>query len=51
MNSGLSIVFSRKAVVGETFIRNLSNILKSIVGIDANQLYPFSMCQDMPTGL
>ena len=26
-------------------------LCKSIVGVDANQLYPFSMCQDMPTGL
>ena len=24
---------------------------KSIVGIDASQLYPFSMCQEMQTGL
>ena len=24
---------------------------KSIVGIDANQLYPYAMCQDMFTGL
>ena len=46
-----SIVFTRKAVVVEKFIRNPSNDCKSIVGIDASQLYPFSMCQDMPTGL
>ena len=51
MTGGPSIVFTRKAVVDETFIRNSSNICKSIVGIDASQLYPFSMCQDMPTGL
>ena len=48
---GPSIVFTRKAVVDETFVRKSSNICKSIVGIDASQLYPFSMCQPMPTGL
>ena len=46
-----SIVFTRKAIVDETFIRNSGNICKSIVGIDASQLYPLSMCQHMPTGL
>ena len=51
MNGGPSIVFTQKAVVDERYIRNSSNICKSIVGIDASQLYPFSMCQDMPTGL
>ena len=48
---GPSIVFTRKAVVDETFIRKSANICKSIVGIDASQLYPHSMCQLMPTGL
>ena len=51
MTGGPSIVFTGKAVVDETFIRDSSNICKSIVGIDASQLYPYSMCQDMPTGL
>ena len=37
--------------VDEAFIRDSSNVFKSIVGIDASQLYPYSMCQDMPTGL
>ena len=45
-----SIVFTRKAVV-ETLIRKFTNICKSIVGIDASQLYPYLMCQPMPTGL
>ena len=45
-----SIVFTRKAVVDETFIRKSANICKSTVGIDASQLYPYSMCQSMPTG-
>ena len=51
MVGGLSIVFTRKTVVDETFIRNSGNICKSIVGIDSSQLYPYSMCQPMPTGL
>ena len=51
MVGGPSIVFTRKAVVDETFTRNSRNICKSIVGIDASQLYPYSMCQPMPTGL
>ena len=48
---GPSIIFTRKAVVHETFIRKLSNLCKSIVCIDASQLYPYSMCQPMPAGL
>ena len=51
MTGGPSIVFTRKAVVDKTFIRDSSNICKSIVGIDARQFYPYSMCQDMPTWL
>ena len=48
---GPSIVFTRKAVIDETFIRKSTNISKSIIGIDASQLYPYSMCQPMLTGL
>ena len=48
---GPSIVFTRKAVVDRTFIRKSTNICKSIVGTDVSQLYPYSMCQPMPTGL
>ena len=51
MVGGPSTVFTRKAVVDETFIRISENLCKSIVGIDASQLYPYSMCQPMPTGL
>ena len=51
MFGGPSIVFRRKTVVNETFIRESSNLCKSIVGIDASQLYPYSICQPMPTGL
>ena len=51
MVGGPSIVFTHKAVVDETFVRKSSNLCKSIVGIDASQPYPYSMCQPMPTGL
>ena len=44
-----SIVFRREAVVDETFFRDLTNLCKTVVGIDASQLYPFSLCQAIPT--
>ena len=44
MVGGPSIVFTPKAVVDETFIRISTNLCKSIVCIDASQLYPYSMC-------
>ena len=51
MVGGPSIVFTRKAVVDETFIRKSTNLCKLIVGKDASQLYLYSMCQPKPTGL
>ena len=48
---GPPIVFTRKAIVEETFVRKSTNLGKSFVVIDASQLYPYSMCQPMPTGL
>ena len=51
MTGGPSIVFTRKAVVDETYIRNSSNVCISIFGIDASRLYPFSACQYMPSRL
>ena len=51
MVGGAYIVFTRKAVVEETFVCKSSNLCKSIVGINARQLYSHSMCQPMPTGL
>ena len=48
---GPSIVFLRRAVVDEFFFQKSTNICKSIVGNNASQLYPHSMCQPMPTGL
>ena len=49
--SGPSIVFTRKAVVDETFNRKSANLCKSILGIDAGQLYSYSTCQPMPTNV
>ena len=46
-----SIVFTRKSVVDETFLPDPTNLCKTIVRIDASQLYIFSVCQAMPTGL
>ena len=51
MIGGPSIVVTRKVVVDETFIRKSTNLCKSIVSIDASQLYPYPMCQPMPTEL
>ena len=51
MVGGPSIVFTRKTVFDEIFIRNSRHICKSIVGLDASQFYPYSMCQTMPAGL
>ena len=48
---GPSIVFTRRAVVDETFLRKSAKMCKSFVGIDASQLNPYSMCQPMPAGL
>ena len=39
MFGGPSIIFTRKVVVDETFIRNSANICKSFNGIDTSQLY------------
>ena len=51
MVGGLSNVFSSKAVGNETFIRKSTNLCKPIFNRGASQLYPYSMCQPMPTGL
>ena len=51
MTGGPSIAFTRKAVVDKTFIRWSNNFCKAIIGIDASQLYPSSICQAQPTGL
>ena len=48
---GTSIVFTRKAFVKETLVRDSTNVCKSKVGLDASKLYSFSMCQEMPTDL
>ena len=51
---GPSLVFTRKHVAGQTRIRShkykQSNIVKRIVGFDANSLYPSTMAKEMPCG-
>ena len=42
---GPSIVFTRQAVVDETSVWKSTNICKSIVGIEASQLYHYSVFQ------
>ena len=49
--AGPSIVFTRKAIVDETFVRKPTNLCKYFVGSDASQIRPYSMCQPMPTDL
>ena len=51
MTSGLSFVFTSEAFVDQIYIRNSENICRSIVGIDASELYPFPVCQELPTKL
>ena len=51
MVGGPSIVYTHKAVVDQTFIRKSSDLCKSIAGIDASQLCPYSRCQPVPIGL
>ena len=48
---GPAVVFTRKAFVDEIIIRDSSKICKSTVGIDASQLYPYSICQETSRGL
>ena len=51
MVGGPSIVFTRKEIFERTFFRISTNLSKSIVGIDAIQLYSYSACHPMPTRL
>ena len=44
-------VFTRKAVIDQTHIRNSRKNCKSIEDIDASQIYPFPICQEMPIRL
>ena len=50
MVGGPSIVFTQKAAVDDIHIRESKNLCESIYGIDSSQLYPYSMCQQVPTG-
>ena len=51
MVGGPCIFFLRKAVVDETIIHKSTILCKLIVGIDASQLFSYSICQPMLTGL
>ena len=51
MVDGLSVVFTRKADVRVTLIRDSTNWCKTILGINASKFYSYSMCQVIPTGL
>ena len=44
-------MFTRETVVNETHIRKSTNVSKSTVGLDASQLYLYSISQPMPTGV
>ena len=45
---GAPIVFRRRAVVDEIFVRKTTNICKSFVGIDASQPYPTQCVNPFP---
>ena len=44
MVGGPSMMFTGKTFVYETHIRKSRNVCKSVVGTDASQFYPYSMC-------
>ena len=48
---GPSKVCTSKAVVDETCVRKSTKFCKTIVGIDASRLNPYSLCQPMPEKL
>ena len=49
---GPSIVFNRKLIQNQTGIRgDLANLIRFIIGLDANALYNWSISQRMPSGL
>ena len=52
---GPSLVFTRKHVAGQTRIRShkykdFENLVKRILGFDANSLYPSTMAKEIPCG-
>ena len=47
MVAGPSIVFTGKGVVDDTHVFSSTNFCKTIFGIDASQLCPYSMCHPM----
>ena len=51
LNCGPSSMFTRETVANEMFIQKSNNSAKSIVGIDASQIYSYYMRQGIPTDL
>ena len=51
MVGGQPIVFTGKVVVDETHICKSTNVFKAIVGKDASQYHPYSICQPIHTRL
>ena len=47
-DNGPSIISTRYANLGHTKFRKSENACKSVLGIDANQLYPFLMTKKIP---
>ena len=45
---GLSDVFCRYTFKNETYINNSNNKVKTIIGYDANSLYPSRLLDDLP---
>ena len=54
MTGGLSLIFCRLAILGETKIRSheIDNpeTVKKVLGLDANSLYLYAIAQNNPTG-
>ena len=51
MTGGPSTFFTRKVVANGTFVRKSNTLCKSMIDIDASQLYLYTTRQDMPTGM
>jgi len=50
LTGGPSIIFTRKAVANETFVRQGQQPVKKVIGLDANALYLWAFDQDFPVG-
>ena len=50
LTGGPSIIFTRKAIANETFIRNGNKPVRKVIGLDANALYLWAFDQEFPVG-